>query len=103
MHLNKGLATLFTKALTVVSFEHMECDRVEITCNKANKQSMRVIEKCGFVNEGEVRNYFTEPTLKMIENGFHPSGTSFLYSLIPQDIKKLYWFNEIRRHLSIKR
>ena len=59
-HCKKGLATLVTKILTVVAFEFMGCDRVEIGCNKANNKSRKVIEKCGFIFEGEIRNYFPQ-------------------------------------------
>lgn len=101
-HCNRGLATLITKILTVVAFDYMKCNRVEIGCNKANKKSVRVIEKCGFILEGEARNYFTEPTLEMIKNGYYPDRTCLQYALIPQDIKFLSWFEEIKRKLIIK-
>jgi len=101
-HSNKGLATLVTKILTIVAFEYMGCNRVEIGCNKANKKSIRVIEKCGFVLEGQARNYFTEPTAEMIENGYYPDRICLQYSLIPQDLQCLLWFEEIKNKIMIK-
>lgn len=99
---NKGLATLITKILAVVAFDYMGCNRVEIGCNKANKKSIRVIEKCGFILEGEARNYFTEPTPEMIKNGYYPDRTCLQYALIPQDLKTIAWFDEIKNKLIIK-
>jgi RimJ/RimL family protein N-acetyltransferase len=101
-HCNKGLATLITKILTIVAFDYMGCNRVEIGCNKANKKSVRVIEKCGFIFEGEARNYFTEPTPEMIQNGYYPDRTCLQYALIAQDLKSLPWFEEIKSKLLIK-
>lgn len=99
---NKGLATLITKILTIVAFESMGCNRVEIGCNKANKKSIRVIEKCGFIFEGQARNYFAEPSLQMIQNGYFPDRTCLQYALIPQDLESLVWFEEIKSKLVIK-
>ena len=101
-HCNKGIATLITKILTVFAFDFLKSDCVKIGCNKANKKSARVIEKCGFKPEGEVRNYFSEPSLKMIENGYHPDRTFLQYALIPEDLKSLSWFNEIKAKITIK-
>jgi RimJ/RimL family protein N-acetyltransferase len=101
-HCNKGLATLITKILTVVAFDYMGCNRVEIGCNEANQKSIRVIEKCGFILEGKARNYFTEPTSEMIKNGYYPDRTCLQYALILQDLKSLPWFEEIKNILVIK-
>lgn len=99
---NKGLATLITKILTIVAFDYMGCTRVEIGCNKANEKSIRVIEKCGFIFEGQARNYFTEPSSEMIQNGYYPDRTCLQYALILQDLKSLPWFEEIKSKLLIK-
>ncbi len=96
---NKGLATLVTKILIVVAFEYMRCDRVEIGCNKSNIKSRRVIEKCNFIFEGQVRNYFSEPTPEMVNKGYSQDTTYMQYSLIKQDLKTVAWFNEIKRNI----
>lgn len=100
-HCNKGLATLVTKTLTVMAFDFLKVDRVEIFCNRSNKKSRRVAEKCGFIFEGDIRNYFSEPTVKMIKNGFHRDRTCSGYSLISQDLKTLPWVDEVRGKLSL--
>lgn len=100
-HCNKGLATLITKILTIVAFNYMGCNRVEIGCNKANEKSIRVIKKCGFVLEGQARNYFAEPSYEMIQDGYYPDRTCLQYALIPEDLKSLSWFEEIKSKLVI--
>ncbi len=100
-HCNKGLATLVTKILTVIAFEYLGCDRVEIGCNKANKNSLRVIEKCGFKCEGEFRNYFSEPTEEMIRNGFSPERTGLLFALIMQDVLDIPWYQNAKNKIAV--
>lgn len=100
-HCNKGLATLVTKILTVVAFEYMGCDRVEIGCNKANYRSKKVIEKCDFIFEGEIRNYFSKPTEKMLKNNYSPERTFLLYGLTIDDLPKVSWYSQIKKHITI--
>lgn len=50
-HINKGLATRVSAALTAVAFDIEECNRVEIHCDPRNSASARVPEKLGFVHE----------------------------------------------------
>lgn len=100
-HCNKGLATLVTKILTFTAFDFMECDRVEIGCNKANNLSKKVIEKCEFFFEGEIRNYFSKPTEKMLNNGYSSERTYLLYGLTIEDLPKVSWYSEINNHIKI--
>ena len=100
-HCNKGLATLITKILTVIAFENLGCDRVEIGCNKANQKSIKVIEKCDFKFECEARNYFSKPTQNMILQGYNPGRIGRLYSLTKEDIKSLNWYETICKNTKI--
>ncbi|MGE4574089.1 GNAT family N-acetyltransferase [Parachlamydia sp.] len=100
-HCNKGLATLVIKILTVAAFEFMKCDRVEIGCNKANNLSKKVIEKCDFIFEGEIRNYFSKPTDKMLENNYSSERTYLIYGLTNEDLSKISWYSEINKHVKI--
>ncbi len=99
---NKGIATLVTKILTFVSFEFMRCDRIEIGCNKANYSSKRVIEKCEYLFEGKIRNYFSKPTEKMLENMYSPERTYLAYGLTSEDLSKITWYSEIRKYIKIR-
>lgn len=98
-HCNKGLATLVTKILTFAAFRFMECDRVEIGCNIANKQSKKVIEKCEFIFEGEIRNYFSKPTEKMLRDGYSPERTYLLYGLTGEDLPTISWYSEMNEYI----
>ncbi len=95
-HCNKGLATLVTKILTIAGFEYMKADRIEIWCNKQNHLSRRVIAKCGFHFEGEVRNYFMAPTPAMLSRGCSPERSCLQYALIPEDVAELPWYRELQ-------
>jgi len=79
----------------------MACDRVEIGCNKANNKSKRVIEKCEFVFEGEIRNYFSKPTETMLINAYAPERTYLAYGLVNEDLPKISWYSEINKHIKI--
>jgi len=89
----KGLATLVTQILIICAFDFMNCDRVEVRCRTGNTASRKVIEKCRFHFEGEVRNYFNEPTEQMIGNGFSVERSCLQYALIPEDAKSLDWYS----------
>lgn len=99
-HTNKGLATLVTKILTVIAFEYLQSDRVELSCNKANLASVKVIEKCLFRFEGETRNYFSEPTQAMKNCGHHTQRNCLHYALIREDLKQIAWFETIKNCLT---
>lgn len=101
IHTNKGFATLCTKMAVVTAFDFLGCDRVAIGCNKANAKSKRVIEKCGFKKEAEARNYFTKPSQKMLQNGYHPERNCLQYSLILEDLPTLSWYDEIKDKVEI--
>lgn len=98
---NRGIATIVTKILTVIAFEVMNCDRVEIGCNKANFKSAKVIEKCGFIFEGEARNYFTEATESMIKNGYNPERTCAQFALTTLDLENILWYKDIKDKILI--
>jgi len=100
-HSNKGLATLVTKILTVVGFDFMGSDRIEIGCNKQNETSHRIIKKCGFQFEGEIRNYFNSPTLDMIKNGYSTERTYLQYALLPDDRGQLPWYKKIKELIEV--
>lgn len=102
-HGNKGLATLVTKILSVVAFEFLGCDCLQVGCNKSNQISQKVMNKCGFKLEGEIRNYFSIPTQKMVENGYTAERTCLRYSLIQEDLLHLKWYQEIKHAIKIKK
>ena len=54
----KCFATEATKAVISFGFDKMNLHKVQISCKSINMPSKRVIEKCGFVYEGTLRDYF---------------------------------------------
>lgn len=54
----RGLATEATKAIIKFGFEKMNLHKVQICHNSINIPSKKVIEKCGFVYEGALRDFF---------------------------------------------
>lgn len=55
---NIGLATESTKAVIAYGFDKINFHKVQICTMSINPASKRVIEKCGFVYEGTLRDFF---------------------------------------------
>ncbi len=51
----KGYATEAARATVRFAFEHLGVLRVELQCRADNQASKRVVERCGFVYEGRMR------------------------------------------------
>jgi len=99
-HCGKGLATLVTQILIIGAFDFMNSDRIEIRCRPSNIASRKVIEKCGFHFEGEIRNYYDKPTKQMIENGFKPERNCLQYALISEEQNQHKWYPQICKKIS---
>ncbi|OVE64459.1 GNAT family N-acetyltransferase [Clostridium diolis] len=56
----KGFATEATKAIIKYGFDKMNLHKVQICHKSINMPSRKVIEKCGFVYEGTLRDFFYE-------------------------------------------
>ncbi|MBE6022607.1 MAG: GNAT family N-acetyltransferase [Cellulosilyticum sp.] len=54
----RGYATEATKSVIAYGFNEMNLHKVQICTKTINTPSKRVIEKCGFVYEGTLRDYF---------------------------------------------
>jgi RimJ/RimL family protein N-acetyltransferase len=93
-HRGKGLAALATQMQIALIFEYFKGERIEITCNLENKASLRVIEKCGFQSEGELRNFYPLGNAQMFEQGYTKERRVSLFSLIPEDRASLPWYRE---------
>ncbi len=59
-HLNQGLATEASAALTKVAFEIEKVDRVEIHCDPQNVRSATVPKKLDFLHEGNLKRRITD-------------------------------------------
>lgn len=56
-HAGRGHATAAVRALVAHAFDELKLHRVEAACVPANLASRRVLEKSGFVLEGQARAY----------------------------------------------
>jgi len=99
-HINCGYATLASKILIVSAFKAFGYQRVEVTCNKSNDASRRVIEKCGFQYEGTKRYHLTEPTTQMIMDGYTTERDTLCFAIVKEDIPQLDWFAGILEKLT---
>ncbi|MGZ9226410.1 MAG: GNAT family N-acetyltransferase, partial [Anaerolineales bacterium] len=54
-HINQGLVTESTSALTRVAFEVVHVHRLEIHCDPGNYPSAAIPRKLGFTHEGTLR------------------------------------------------
>lgn len=54
----RGLATEATKAVIAYGFDKINLNKVQICTMDINSASKKVIEKCGFVYEGTLREFF---------------------------------------------
>ncbi|WP_297425361.1 GNAT family protein [Clostridium sp.] len=54
----KRLATEATKAVIKYGFDNINLHKVQISHKSINIPSKKVIEKCGFVYEGKLRDFF---------------------------------------------
>jgi len=88
----KGIATICTCVLVVFCFDFLQSTRVQILHNNNNHASRRVIEKVGFIKEGELRNF---ETLTDVMKAAGASTMCSIYSLIPSDREKLDWVANI--------
>lgn len=76
-HVNQGLATESSAALTQIAFEVMGAQRVEIHCDPANLSSAAVPKKLGFMHEATLRQRFED------QNGH--LRDSMIWSLFAED------------------
>lgn len=100
-HMNKGLATLATQIITLVSFQCLQVKRLQIGSATENPASVRVIEKCGFQFEGKLRGFFPPPSEEKVKKGGVHCTTDFIYALLPEDCQKLPWADSLEKSISI--
>lgn len=100
-HKGKGLATLVTQIQIILIFEYFKGDRIEITSNLKNHASLRIIDKCGFHYEGELRNFYPQGTEQMFKAGYTKERRVSLFSLIPEDRASLQWYPTMLEKLTL--
>ena len=76
----RGFATEAARALLAFGFEHLGLHRIFATCDTENLASARVLEKCGMVREGRLREH------KWIKERWRDS---FLYAVLDREWDRL--------------
>jgi RimJ/RimL family protein N-acetyltransferase len=100
-HAGKGIVTQAVRAAVVLAFDFFDCDRLQVQHDVDNGPSQRVVERCGFVHEGGMRNAITELDPKLYASGFKGTRTSRCYALLPGDLANLDWLAELRRETTL--
>jgi RimJ/RimL family protein N-acetyltransferase len=100
-HAGRGNVTRAVQMLVALAFDHFGTDRLQVMHNEANAASRRVIEKCGFVYEGTMRNVTVAPTPELVAGGLRTTDKSLMYALCPDDLAALDWLADLRAGLSV--
>lgn len=97
----RGWATLMTRVLLMYAFEGLDMDRVQVLHNVENLASQKVIEKCGFLLEGRVRNVLDRPTPEALAGGMSSCRDGLCYSLLPEEARQLPWYGPLCRETRV--
>jgi RimJ/RimL family protein N-acetyltransferase len=62
-HWNRGYMTEALSVLVDCAFKNPDVHRIWATCDVENRGSVRVLEKCGFFNEGLLRRWVIHPNV----------------------------------------
>jgi RimJ/RimL family protein N-acetyltransferase len=97
-HTRRGHVTLGLRVMIVLAMDHFDCDRVQVIHDEANARSQGVVERCGFVFEGVVRNALIAPTDEMRRQGYRGTPRQRMYGITPDDFRRLDWVDAVRAH-----
>jgi RimJ/RimL family protein N-acetyltransferase len=97
-HAGRGWTTLGVRMLVALGFDRFGCDRFQVSHDEANVASRRVVEKCGFVYEGTLRNIIAAVAPELRATGYAATGKNRLYALTPDDLPGLDWLRDVRAH-----
>jgi len=83
-HEGRGFVTEGTRAILKFVFEHLKAQRVSANCSDTNDRSWHVMERCGLVREGHLRQNHAH--LKRDDGT--PSG-QYMYGILRAEFEKL--------------
>lgn len=96
----KGFTTLAVRVAIVYAFDKLGADRVQVMCDAANAGSRRVIDKCGFAEEGLLRNVTAPPTPELVQGGYRATGLHPFFALFPDTFAEQPWAAELRARMT---
>jgi RimJ/RimL family protein N-acetyltransferase len=97
----KGLTTAVTRSLIVYGFEYLGLNRIQCCHNAKNIGSARVNDKCNLKIEGTLKNFESQATDEMIQNGWLGSNEIVIRGLCPEDVPNLHWYDEVRSRITV--
>jgi RimJ/RimL family protein N-acetyltransferase len=100
-HAGQGHVSAAVRVLTLLAIRRFGCDRMQVTHDEANERSRRVVERCGFVYEGTMRNALTPATAEMVAQGFRGVGNVRLYAIVPSDLTRLDWVDRVEQRTRV--
>ena len=78
-YINKGYMTEAVNEVTHYAFEVVKLHRIEANVMPRNIASKRVLEKCGFIEEGYSKNYFYINDGNACNSKYYHYGSSLCY------------------------
>jgi RimJ/RimL family protein N-acetyltransferase len=100
-HAGRGMGTLAVRIAIAYALEHLGCSRLQVLHDDTNEASRRIIEKCGFVFEGTLRNAVAPPTPELRQAGYRGTGKERIYALLPEDRARLDWYAPLLERLEV--
>jgi RimJ/RimL family protein N-acetyltransferase len=100
-HAGRGIMTTAVRCMVVYGFSYLGLTRIQCGHNAANLASARINDKCGFLVEGQLRNFEDLPTEAMRAAGYQGTTVTVLRGLVPEDVPGLPWYEDVRRELKV--
>jgi RimJ/RimL family protein N-acetyltransferase len=95
----QGFTTLAVQIASVYAFDKLGTNRLQVSCDRENVGSRRVIEKVGFAHEGVLRGIIAEGTPELVAGGYEASGYSLGFALFPDTFAALPWVASVRERM----
>ncbi len=100
-HAGRGNVTLAVRVLVALAFQRLGCTRFQVMHDVANARSQRIVERCGFVYEGTLRNYAFPVTDELRAGGFEGTAHTRMYGLCREDLPGLPWLDDVRASTTV--
>ncbi len=95
----QGFTTLAVQIIVTYAFDKLGANRLQVSCDRENAGSRRVIEKVGFAHEAVLRAIIADGTPELVAGGYRASGYSLLFALFPDTFAALPWVSSVRERM----
>jgi ribosomal-protein-serine acetyltransferase len=100
-HARQGNVTLGVRMMILLAMDRFGCTRVQVLHDEANVASRGVVERCGFIFEGVVRNVVAAPPEEARRQGYRGTSRDRMYSVVAEDLASLEWIHDVRAHTTL--